>query len=495
MRLNEFDIFEVSMAPKALASMSSKIDATVGIEFEMYVPDSPDRWDIDDMYEEDFDENPEFKTIDDIEGVFSDTNDASVLKPILAQINEEYIEYIKEYLSENKDYFRQWIINNGYWNESDAITRAKQIADQKNKDENSYDYKTYIDMLVRYDLEKFVYDNTVIDSTLQDNFIEFYKNNYDLDDVEQEFLDTSNLSNASDVYVRFSGQLVYPFTKLKEHAIQEAIAKDFSQSVRMAEYVFKYHGARFTNKYSIEPDGSLKQPPDYDMIGLEFVSPPLTLSEMKNDIYAVYSWARYNDCATNKTTGLHINVSIPNYSVDTVDYLKLAIFVGDQYILDQFDRMCNEHCESAISTIIDRIENTAYSVHMILDVFKKMHAGMTTKLSKDLFERNLDKYTSINLKSDYIEFRGAGGDWLEHDLDKIINIVNRYVVALDIACDQDKYKKEYTKKLYKMLSPLVDDPYNDIIKLFATYSSGDMSMDSLKTFVKHAQWERARKAR
>ena len=107
---------------------------------------------------------------------------------------------------------------------------------------------------------------------------------------------------------------------------------------------------RAPGHYVVEPDGSL-DPDDGDDTGLEFVSPPLPLSELLSDLDKVKKWADKHGCYTNDSTGLHINVSVPNFSLQSLDYVKLALLLGDKYILDQYGRSTNTYCKSALDKV------------------------------------------------------------------------------------------------------------------------------------------------
>ena len=58
---------------------------------------------------------------------------------------------------------------------------------------------------------------------------------------------------------------------------------------------------------------------------------------------------------TNNSTGLHINVSIP----DKLDVLKLAVFTGDQYVLQQFGRQNSDYAVSSQQAIAGRVAGGA----------------------------------------------------------------------------------------------------------------------------------------
>jgi hypothetical protein len=109
---------------------------------------------------------------------------------------------------------------------------------------------------------------------------------------------------------------------------------------------------------------------------------------------------------------------------------------------------------------------------------KAIHSGTT------------DKYTSINTKSGYIEFRSPGGDWLDANFDKIENTLLRFTVALSAAINPEAYREEYLKKLYKLLEPVAVEQEKDTIKFFADYVAGKTPKAALRSFVKQAQLER-----
>jgi hypothetical protein len=209
------------------------------------------------------------------------------------------------------------------------------------------------------------------------------------------------------------------------------------------------------------------------MAGLEFISPPLPLAEMVSDLQKVVKWAQRMGCETNESTGLHMNVSIPNYSLDKLDYVKMALFLGDEWILSQFGREGNTYCKSALSTIKQKAANNP---DLALRAFEKLGEHMNLMASKLVHSGNTDKYTSINTKDHYIEVRSPGGDWLNEDLGKLTSTLYRIVIALDAACDEQKYRQEYMTKFYKLMSPMGDN----VMQLFSQFKSGELTPEAFK---------------
>ena len=200
---------------------------------------------------------------------------------------------------------------------------------------------------------------------------------------------------------------------------------------------------------------------------LEFVSPYMPIDKMLAELNKVVAWAKANKCTTNYKTGLHINISVPNYNQDRLDYVKLALLMGDEYVLEQFGRTGNKYAASALGKVRDRVKARPYEAKYLLD---KMKGHMRELASQAIHSSNTDKFTSINTKEKQVEFRSPGGDWLDENLDKIENTLLRFTVALSAAMDPKAYREEYLKKLYKVLNPQnLQDTYGEMIQEFANY--------------------------
>jgi hypothetical protein len=199
----------------------------------------------------------------------------------------------------------------------------------------------------------------------------------------------------------------------------------------------------------------------------------MELKECLDKITEFFDWAQSEDAYTNESTGLHVGVSLPDVG-GNVDYLKLALFLGDRYVLEKFDRMGNQYCRSALS----KIEGQALDdPAKIQSAFEKIKSGLI-ELANDIVTggRGHGKYTSINLKGDYIEFRSMGGDYINR-IDEIKQMIKRYAYAMTIAANPGAYRQEYAKKLYKLLSTSGNQ---STIQLFSRFSSGTLSKEELK---------------
>ena len=234
-----------------------------------------------------------------------------------------------------------------------------------------------------------------------------------------------------------------------------------------------------TNKdYSnwiIEPDVTIK-PTSKLSVGMEFVSPVKSISESLSDLENTIAWAKNYGCTTNESTGLHINVSVPNYNRTRLDYIKLALFLGDQYILNQFNRLYNSQCVSVLQTLRDNSNQLNDS-----NLLNQMRQHMTTEISRLFHNSITEKYVSINAKDGWVEFRGPGGDYLNHNIHSLTNVALRTAMALQIACNEELYRKEYLRKLYTLIDPSLGV---NAIDLFAKFAANELSKSELKTLIK-----------
>jgi hypothetical protein len=211
----------------------------------------------------------------------------------------------------------------------------------------------------------------------------------------------------------------------------------------------------------------------------------LPIDEILSDLNKVKAWANEYGCYTNDSTGLHINISVPDYSREKLDFVKLALLMGDKYVLDLFGRSSNTYAKSALDIVKKAVRDNPADAAKLLD---KMKGNMDQLATKAIHSGSTSKYTSINTKDGHIEFRSPGGDWLNQNFDKIENTLLRFTVAMSAALNPDAYREEYLKKLYKLLSE--NNKGDDTIKYFSDYVAGKIPQAALRSFIKQAQLQR-----
>ena len=506
---------EVAMNPTRLKQEAAKTGAQAGMEFEMIVPNVK-REEGDGDPEADYDSDESINSIRDIREFFNDGNYNTnrMVDELIDEITEGYHEWAdekrsEEWDSEGKKYLREYIESEGEFDDEAAMEEAydqlglteeqKEAANKaggsitkRSEAEGNEDWKHWKEAsdMVDEKRDQFVEEQWDEQGRLYDNAREKWMDESDWPD-ENEWLSSEGLYTMQDIESNYNitwPHWFYPDNggELSVDDVGDEFSRMIGKPVNTSE---RYHGARReAGHYVVEPDGSL-EPDDYDSAGLEFVSPPMPIDEMISDFNKVVAWAKKTGCYTNDSTGLHINVSVPDFSREKLDYVKLALLLGDEYILKEFDREGNTFCKSALKQVKDNIRENPDNAKKLLDGMKE---GLSDIASKIVHSGSTAKYTSINTKDGYIEFRSPGGDWLDTDIPKIENTLLRFVVALDAAVDPQKYRKEYLKKLYKLLEPSKDS--TDTIQYFAKYAAGELPKAALRSFVQQAQLERKVKA-
>ena len=210
-----------------------------------------------------------------------------------------------------------------------------------------------------------------------------------------------------------------------------------------------YHGDdKVEGKYTLEPDSSLTADEDDDS-GIELVSPVMPLGEAISDMEKLLNWADDNDIYTNNTTGLHINISVPQGN--DIDYTKLVLFSGDKYVLDKYNRLATTYAPS----VLDQLQNRASQMDANLAASSMQKMKTSLQDAAEEFVKGgtgMAKYSSIHIKDGYIEFRGPGGIYTNKDVSEITDTMLRFARAMTIAADPQAHRQEYQKKLYKLLN-------------------------------------------
>jgi len=472
------DLFEINMGSKNLRREAAKTGAIAGMEFEMIVPNVEGGGDED--LEPDYDYDQRCRSIQDAYDFFydGDWNSRRSCDEMRDSMRDDYTEWLDQKISDDWDsggeeYIYQWV--------------------KENVDESEWNPEEKSDLERTEALEEYatnVHADPVSDQyqTAYEEFREENQESYD----ESDWLDAEDLDLMSNVENRYSMSWPhYSSGSSGGEAEISDVAQEFENAIgRDVRASDNYHSGTTlrpsvaNQRYIVEPDGSLEADNPGDR-GLEFVSPPLPIDEILGDLNKVRAWAKEYGCYTNDSTGLHINISVPDYSRENLDFVKLALLMGDKYVLDAFGRTGNTYAKSAMGIIKDAVRNKPEDAARLLD---KMKGNLDQLATKAIHSGITSKYTSINTKDGHIEFRSPGGDWLGNNFDQIENTLLRFTVAMSAALNPDAYREEYLKKLYKLLSDGNKDV--DTIKYFSDYVAGKIPKAALRSFIKQAQLQR-----
>jgi hypothetical protein len=373
-------LFEISMKPSILRQLAAGINARAGMEFEMIVPNASRGEDEDDFGEPDYDEDQRSRSWSDIEDFFlggDGANGRTDVQRAIEQMQAEFMESMdeqiqKDWKEEQFDMVKDWVINNV-------------------QDEDILDFGEYDDE----DREKFAEDpkfrNKVIKDYV-DNAIE--KETSDYDEARDEYMDDmrSNLHESewlersyprmSDIENEFS--LNWPYYTYGNNGgetdIDEIAGSFFDKIGKPVVASSSYHSAkRNDTDYIVEPDSSL-DPDNSSDAGLEFISPPMPVDEMFSDMDKIVNWAENYGCYTNNSTGLHMNISVPDMSTAKLDFVKLALLMGDEYVLGQFGRIANSYAKSAMKIVRERVAQRPEDAEAMLGQMKERLGALASKV-------------------------------------------------------------------------------------------------------------------
>jgi len=521
--LREAEIIdEVSMSPSSLEKFANSPEAEgmlLGIEFELCVPNASSG-DDEPEWEHDWDANESVADIDELINFFRMGEFSSMSRSdagrLRSQLYDEYLEWQYEaaqnYVDENSDEVikktRENLqddardASNDHYDEFVADAK-KELGELLPDDDAAIEERVraltlawmdrWIDeQIEEADSREYERAREAAEEELRDE----YRDNYA---SQTDWLESIGVDDMQDAHRRWDLDWPHMYdANYSEGGDQDVdqVAEDFSDYTGFpARGYSNYHsGSRSEQQrqgyFIIEPDGSIDA--DQGDAGLEFISPAMPLKDGLEMMKKVKEWANAAGCYTNKSTGLHMNISVPNMTIENLDYVKLALFLGDEHVLKEFGRQYNSFCKSAMKIVKEKIEQNPENATALLNKMKE-HLGAAA--SKLIHSGVTQKYTSINTKDKYVEFRGPGGDYLDQDLTKLTGTALRLAQALRIATDDNAYKQEYAKKLYKLVSPNEGDwtDPNNSVSLFSRYAMGEIKKDELVSNVRQAQVARKEK--
>ena len=534
---------EVRQAPsnlKQFANSDAAEGMMAGFEAEMVFKG----WNNDERSSNDpqpnYEENPQTGSINDIIEFFDvrEYNSGSEIARLQASLENRWNEWLatesSEYFHNNAERIvRDWI-EGDKWDWTEEITKALKgegysqeeidgaYAAQKaiHKARLSYDddkiaaarekYKDafgiYVDgqQLAKDKLEE------LTDKAIEDGNSDYYaaqkiaREVFEEEDAYQgDWLESEGLDHMRAVADEYSSFITWPLWDHDEEDNEGGFSEEGAE--RLADSLVKIipddQKVRATawggkdkdlDTWYIESDSSVTFDNNGDL-PCEIVSPPMPLKECLAVMDKFFAWAEKNGGYTNSSTGFHMGVSMPGQEYGTVDFVKLALFLGDKYVLEEFDRVGNQYCASALKKIKAVIEHNDVKPKKALEALR---AGLDRKASEVLANnQGFGKFTSINPKQKYIEFRSAGNKDYSKDVAKLQSTLGRYAQAMWIASHPEAYRDEYQKKMYKLLEPSEDktNTINELVKLSAgktTDAKIDGWAERMKTILRKSNVDR-----
>lgn len=246
------------------------------------------------------------------------------------------------------------------------------------------------------------------------------------------------------------------------------------------------------DQFHVEADNSIvthKQPGHF---GIELVSPPLPLAANLDNLHKVFSWMQAQGHETNSSTGLHINLSVPELSVSNLDKLKLLLLLDERQVQQLFDRLMNSYTQSHVEIL----KQAVATAHMTQKPWTQIRDFPRIKQALNA-QIDLDKYRTVNfskLQQGYLEFRIMGNQDYHKRFETVREVVLRYAYVLLSALDAHAFVPEYHQALARVLAQGINQAapvYPDLSHKYASVGAGARPKDHMQVL---NYIQRARKA-
>jgi hypothetical protein len=463
--LIESPLMEIAQNPTVWnkwATTSAAQDVRVGFEAELIVPVSEPLEDVEP--EPDYSENPAAIDIDEVVEFYSSTDfgmSRSEARQLRERMQSDFDAYVEDQLD---DMF-----------EAQGDRMVRQIArDYEGMDEQE------IDDVMDAQSDKYQELADQARDQLRDQLLQ--------QTDERDWLRHVGIRRMTDVESEYN--VTWPIWETpasNQSATQvEEVAQHLRKSLGVKLYASTgYHTApRMPDAWVLEPDSSIEVHDEDSQAGLELItpSPPPLLMDTLKYLDQVFTWAKSYGCETNRTTGFHMNMSLPAEIHVNLDPVKLILLLGDEKILANFGRSANTYAQSAFTEIEKHVKTTDnFPVHQALTALR---SGMMKLAAQIMQKPFMGKYISVHVKPTYVEFRHAGGDYLDK-LPEIKLTLLRMAYTLHVAADVTQAKPDYAKKLYALLSGFSRPQYTDrVINMFSLYNAGVIDAVVLKNELK-----------
>ena len=240
------------------------------------------------------------------------------------------------------------------------------------------------------------------------------------------------------------------------------------------------------SKWMIKEDESVNSA----LGGIEFISPPMNISNALKTTKEIFNYIERTgntnsfytdgpDEKRNQQCGLHINISISPEKMKNFDPTKFILFSNESQVDNEKifgDRKDSEHVMTVVKQLKRKFQNYNTSKNdkerkelfnsFLKDNMKKALTTMDVQLMTGWGGQAADKFANVNLqnvqphkrilrkKNERIEIRYFGGQDYEKKYDLFKRVLSELLYALDVACDPEKEKQKYMKKVFRLVNTM-----------------------------------------
>ena len=458
----EEDLFEINFNNKKLITSALDMPIKCGFEAETYWEqisdsDEEENW-IDEYYWPDIEEFVQDQegqsSVNTLEEAYNEWIGDKALDleyDIVEEMYQNRVEdevYINDYIDQEMD-------------ESDIEEYRDQyledLEDQDKEEYEDWDILAWGRQLVEEhhhdELEIWLKDEIRDSGEAMEQAYDDARSEYDMDEwARYEYGSWGSALSEHGIYLSNPGQEgegVYTVGSMLEDW-----AYDKSQFHRVQSG--EYHTNAGTNQdfWRVETDSSIE---NEGGTGAELISPVYsTPKEMLGEMKQLFTWVDEQGGGTNGSCGLHVTMSYnsEDKQAHEANEVKLAVLLGDKYLLSTFGRDGNSYAKSHMGKLKQAAQelkadpNNTKSIRAIEEILRK---GINhNKFSSIHFKDQTDNDSGNKL----IEFRIGGGRDYHEEFNKAAKAVLRYAVTMQAGYEKDLYKKDYAKALFRLINNL-----------------------------------------
>lgn len=449
------ELFEINFNKKEIAAKALDMPVKCGFEAEtfFYSVDDSRSSDVDDM------------SISDIEYEYGDLPDQAYEDYQDWLYDKGQSEYLDDLVSDKVQEVREdeeWLndfIDSNRGPSSEAIEIYKKDFEEadpqeyENREEDGWEYMNWV--------------REYVEEEYEDEYLEWLdlavREEYDLND-EARMLAENDYSMEDWVYDQYSYMSSFLDDYGYDYSSSGGGVSDVAdelyngwikQHSSFDEYPESgdYGDTYTTTSWAVETDSSID--PD-EGAGAELISPVYSSPrKMLEEMKSLFNWSEDN-FGTNNTTGLHVTMSWNGPRDGDAELgglepnkLKMALLLGDEYLLAQWGRLRNSYTKSQYQNLLKHAED-----------MKRGNKDSFLRLQKELSKGiSREKFSSIHFKNqkdndsenELIEFRIMGGADYNTMYEKVVKTVVRYATIMNAGYDEDAYRKDYINALFRLI--------------------------------------------